>query len=162
MAQFQPEVLLGGDESKNGMIHKAVIACAATLVIVVMAACGASPTPNTPASTAPATSAPNAQAGLDLYRAKGCASCHGQNAGGGIGPSLAGKTRDQVFAQVRNPTGLMPAYGVDAISDAQLEQIVAFIESLGPTSSSATPGASDLPGGQGMMGGSGMMDGGMH
>ncbi len=70
--------------------------------------------------------------GYSLYLAAGCAACHGQDGSGGIGPALAGHTREQVFRQVRSPKGdIMPAYPPDRLSDEELEKIVAWIDSLG-------------------------------
>lgn len=80
------------------------------------------------------------QAGQALFEANGCIACHGANAEGveGLGPALPGHSREMVFRQVREPRQApqdsiqMPAYSIEQISDEELEQIVAFIESLGP------------------------------
>jgi cytochrome c551/c552/sulfur relay (sulfurtransferase) DsrC/TusE family protein len=78
--------------------------------------------------------------GQALFQANGCASCHGE-AGEGVerlGPALPGHSREAVFRQVRDPRQVpegsvqMPAYSREQISDEELEQIVAWIESLGP------------------------------
>lgn len=68
--------------------------------------------------------------GHELFEQIGCAQCHGHNAEGGFGPALAGRTRDRVFRQVRNPVGEMPPFSPDQVSDADLEKIATFIETL--------------------------------
>jgi len=104
-------------------------------LLLLTAACGSDPTA-TPVPTATPTAAMDAdhesiEAGEALYKANGCTACHGQEAEGGIGPALAGHTREQVLKQVRTPVGgVMPAFSIEAISEAQLEQIAAFIVSL--------------------------------
>jgi len=68
--------------------------------------------------------------GHELFEQVGCAQCHGQNAEGGFAPGLAGRTRDQVFRQVRTPVGEMPPLSPAQVSDEDLEKIAAFIEAL--------------------------------
>ena len=73
-----------------------------------------------------------AEAGFELYTTVGCAGCHGAEGEGNVGPALAGHTREQVFRQVRTPKGdIMPAFSEDRLSDADVENIVAWIDSLG-------------------------------
>ncbi|HIP69984.1 MAG TPA: c-type cytochrome, partial [Anaerolineae bacterium] len=73
-----------------------------------------------------------AEAGFELYTTVGCAGCHGAEGEGNVGPALAGHTREQVFRQVRTPQGdIMPAFSEDRLSDADVEKIVAWIDSLG-------------------------------
>ncbi len=72
------------------------------------------------------------EVGFEAYTTAGCAGCHGAEGEGGVGPALAGHTRDQVFRQVRTPKGdIMPAFAEDRLSDADVEVIVAWIDSLG-------------------------------
>ena len=72
-----------------------------------------------------------AKEGFEVYRTVGCASCHGAQGEGGVGPALAGHTPEQVRQQVRNPVGNMPPFPKEQLSDADLEKIVAFVQSLG-------------------------------
>jgi mono/diheme cytochrome c family protein len=75
----------------------------------------------------------SAEEGLAIFRNVGCAGCHGQNGEGGVGPALPGHTAEQVERQVRTPKGdVMPAYTEEQLSDAQMNQIIAWVESLGP------------------------------
>ena len=73
-----------------------------------------------------------ASAGLQTFRDVGCAACHGQNGGGGIGPALPGHTEDQVFRQVRSPLGdVMPPFPIAVLSDDDVRNISAWIATLG-------------------------------
>lgn len=108
---------------------------------LALAACGAPAEPATPRPTsAPATAVSAVDAGKALLTEKGCAACHGANGEGmeNLGPALPGHSREAVFRQVREPRPApegsvqMPAFSQEQISDEELEQIVAFIESLGP------------------------------
>ncbi len=107
------------------------------LVPLLLAACQNSPQgtqpPETPTPAVQEVSAEDMAAeGLEIFRAVGCAACHGQNGEGNIGPALAGHTREQVFRQVRTPKGdIMPAFSPEELSDEDLEKIVAWIDSLG-------------------------------
>lgn len=103
-------------------------------------------TPTTTPTTVPAISPTPippevmVEQGQVVFQANSCASCHGENGEGteGLGPAVPGHSREAVFKQVRDPrqvpegSARMPAYGPDQISDEELEQMVAFIESLGP------------------------------
>ena len=116
-----------------------------TIALLLLAACAQSakpqptPTPTAEAETVNAEGetehgelSPEAAAGLETFRAVGCAGCHGQNGEGGVGPALAGHTEEQVFRQVRNPKGdIMPAFSEDVLSDEDVKNIAAWIDSLG-------------------------------
>ena len=98
------------------------------------------PTPTPAISPTPIPRILIVQQGQALFQASGCASCHGENGEGieGLGPALPGHSPEAVVKQVREPRPApegsvqMPAYGTAQISDEELEQIVAWIESLGP------------------------------
>ena len=83
------------------------------------------------AQTAPAG---NAQSGRKLFVSDGCYECHGYEAQGATptGPRLG--PRPIAFAAfskyVRQPTGQMPPYTKNVVSDATLAAIYAFLESL--------------------------------
>lgn len=115
---------------------RAIGICLALLTATLLMSCGTgaalgpTATPEPPTPTPVEVSA--ADDGFALYVEAGCVACHGDNAEGGIGPALAGHTREQVFAQVRNPQGAMPAFSEDQVSDDDLEKIAAYIVSLGP------------------------------
>ena len=106
------------------------------IVLLIVTACtpGAAPTPVPTAEPPSATpvEVSLADEGYAQFVEAGCTVCHGDNAEGGVGPALAGHTREQVFAQVRNPRGAMPAFTDETVSDADLEKIAAYIVGLGP------------------------------
>ncbi|MFQ5856238.1 MAG: c-type cytochrome [Anaerolineae bacterium] len=79
-----------------------------------------------------------AEAGKELYAAKGCIACHGPEAQGTEnGPALPVHTAEQVRRQVRQPLEKMPAFTEEQVSDEELEKIVAFITSLTPAEAMA-------------------------
>jgi mono/diheme cytochrome c family protein len=113
-----------------------------------LAACGSTASPTEQPTNSPPTPAAEEEetanvsndadlsaevaAGFELYSTVGCAGCHGAAGEGNVGPALAGHTREQVFRQVRTPKGdIMPAFAEDRLSDADIEKIVAWIDSLG-------------------------------
>ncbi len=84
--------------------------------------------------------AENIVAGKQLYIDKGCSVCHGEDGEGtSIAPSLSGHNAEQTKRQVRTPLGTMPRSGPESISDAELEKIVDYIESLDPSAAHVEP-----------------------
>jgi mono/diheme cytochrome c family protein len=78
----------------------------------------------------------DAAAGKRLYLATGCFFCHGRSGQGGAynreAPSLA-KTAMPFMGfqfQLRNPGGDMPAYAEPVMSDKDIADIYAFLQSL--------------------------------
>jgi ubiquinol-cytochrome c reductase cytochrome c subunit len=75
----------------------------------------------------------NAEQGRKLFVSYGCYQCHGYEAQGSsaTGPRLG--PRPLPFASftryVRNPTNQMPPYTAKVVSDAELADIYAFVES---------------------------------
>ena len=74
--------------------------------------------------------------GRTLFESYNCAGCHGDHAGGGMGPSLRdedwiyGSTDAQVFNSVAEGRAHgMPAWGVK-LPEAQIWKLVAYIKSL--------------------------------
>lgn len=57
-----------------------------------------------------------------------CASCHGQDFSGGMGPALAGMSlsEDEFSEIVRNGQGQMPAFSEDQIKDEELSALYTF------------------------------------
>lgn len=90
------------------------------------------------AQDAPPGDAPNGQ---KVYLADGCFMCHGRSGQGGAynGPApVLAKTQmpfDGFKNQLRNPVDDMPAYSEAVMSDQQIADIYAFVQSL--------PGRSD-------------------
>jgi mono/diheme cytochrome c family protein len=97
----------------------------------------------TAGSPARASAAPagNAQNGKRVFESQGCGNCHGDQGQGlsnaakaeaapRIGPPRLSQTLFVNF--VRSPVGKMPPYGSKAISDAELADLYAFLQSLAP------------------------------
>ena len=108
----------------------------------LLVGCGGSSATETPT---PPPSLSSAEQGEQLYLTKGCSGCHGLSAeGSDIAPALPGHSADQVRRQVRNPQGLMPAFGPDQLSDRELDLLVAYVESLDAEGSHSEPTALPL------------------
>ncbi len=119
---------------------------AALLVVValVVVACGPSATPTpaaaptkgpAPASTVAATpgaAAPGKVGSPESGKAVFEANCNGCHPGGnkGNGPDIRGKSADVVKNKVRNGGGGMPQFSQSQISDQQLTDVAAYVNSL--------------------------------
>ncbi len=86
--------------------------------------------PSQPASTAPAG---NAESGKKLFVSYGCYQCHGREAQGSssTGPRLGPRPiAFTAFSRyVRRPTGQMPPYTTKVVSDADMADIYAYVQS---------------------------------
>ena len=70
------------------------------------------------------------QDGSALFFRYGCASCHGvQSRGGAVGPDLSDSSASKIQREVRNGPEGMPAYVSSALSDEDLQDIIAFLKS---------------------------------
>ena len=78
------------------------------------------------------TPAGNAANGKKIFDAYGCYQCHDHDAKGGAGARLAPKPIPfAAFTRyVRNPKGEMPPYTSKVVSDQELADIYAFLESI--------------------------------
>lgn len=83
-----------------------------------------------------AAGAPTATAtvdrGREVFFSNGCNSCHGNDAQGGIGPTLAQTQLDPaaVIDQVRRPRGVMPPFAAAALTDQDLAGVHAWLHTL--------------------------------
>jgi mono/diheme cytochrome c family protein len=70
--------------------------------------------------------------GRQLYIADGCYQCHGYSGQGSVGPRLAPDLIPlDIFArQLRNPIGVMPVYTSTILSDSDLADIYAYLNSI--------------------------------
>ena len=77
-------------------------------------------------------SAGNADRGKKLFVDDGCYECHGRAAQGGVGPRLAPKppTANVIAAYIRQPSGEMPPYTAKVISDAEIADIYAYLQTI--------------------------------
>jgi mono/diheme cytochrome c family protein len=86
------------------------------------------------AAQAPTAPSGNAQTGRKLFENYGCYQCHGREAQGGLGtgPRLGPKPIAFAAVQryVRQPTGQMPPYTAKVVSDQDLADIYAFLQSV--------------------------------
>ena len=76
----------------------------------------------------------NAQKGKDAFATHMCATCHGAAGQGAVGPALAPPPRalPDFTRYVRQPAGKMPPFTPQAVSDADLADIYAFLQSANP------------------------------
>ena len=90
------------------------------------------------------TPAGDAQNGRKLFENYGCYQCHGREAQGALaaGPRLGPQPISFAGLQkyVRQPTGQMPPYTAKVVSDGDLADIYAFLQSV-----KAPPAAKDIP-----------------
>jgi mono/diheme cytochrome c family protein len=102
------------------------------------------PTP-TPTPTLPLT--PSPAVGQQLWQQLPCLACHGAQAQGLSGPRLAGTSLsfDEVLLRVRTGKGPMPAFTEAQVSDQQLENIYAWLESLAPPTPTPEPTQASKP-----------------
>lgn len=87
----------------------------------------------------------DAARGKDVYMKDACYTCHGTaGEGGAMGPQIAhvGLNADAIKQQLRDPQAQMPAYTAKILSDAELADIVAYIQSL---SQGPKPTGKDIP-----------------
>ena len=82
--------------------------------------------------------------GRKVYLADGCYQCHGREAQGGLGtgPRLGPKPIAFTAVQryVRQPTGQMPPYTATVVSEKDLADIYAFLQSV-----KQPPAAKEIP-----------------
>ena len=104
-------------------------------LLIVAAVSAQAPTPQTAAPQRPTTTTPagNAEEGKKLFVSYGCYQCHGYEAQGSnaTGPRLGPRPIAFVaFSRyVRQPTNQMPPYTTKVVSDADLANIYAFVQS---------------------------------
>lgn len=92
-------------------------------MVLLLGACGSG---EEEASEEPATeegsSASSGDVDAEGIAQSSCASCHGSDFSGGMGPALAGMSlnEDEFSEIVRNGQGQMPAFNEDQINDEEL------------------------------------------
>ena len=85
--------------------------------------------PNSPQES---TASTDLQEGKALYAAE-CASCHGVNGSGSMGPNIRGSAQrrgdDGLFAIIRNGTGSMPP--IMSLNDKRVHQVIVYVHTFG-------------------------------
>jgi mono/diheme cytochrome c family protein len=91
----------------------------------------AAPAASSGQPSAKAASASDLARGRALFSEKGCTGCHGENAGGGVGPALSAipLSLDALTEVVRRGAGAMPSFDRSTVSEAELKQIYQWLES---------------------------------
>jgi len=95
-------------------------------------------------SKTPAAPAGNAENGKKIFNKNGCYECHGREGQGSTmtGPRIAPDPVpfDVLSRYLRKPTGEMPPYTAKVVSDQELADIYAFLQSRPhPPAAKATP-----------------------
>ena len=113
------------------------------LMIAIAAVSAISLSAQTPASTASKAPAGNVDNGKKIFTSYGCYQCHNYAAnGGGAGPRLA--PNPIAFAaflrQIRKPSNEMPPYTAKVVSDQDVADIYAFLQTVPPA-----PAAGSIP-----------------
>ena len=94
----------------------------AAIALIVVAACARHDSPKAVASR-----------GATLF-VKNCAACHGERGAGPIGPSLVQirtrKSSSEIEAVIRNPDPPMPKLYPQDLTDADIADLTAFVETL--------------------------------
>ncbi len=119
-------------------------ALATAVALLTLGACSSS------SSSAPADLSPEAAAGREISISAGCASCHGEDGNGRVGPKWIGLADSQVtlsdgtvvtaddaylYESIKDPgakkrrgaSGIMPA---NKLTDEEIASIIAFIRAL--------------------------------
>ncbi len=125
------------------MRYRHSLALVAALSIgALLAACGE---PSPTATPTPIATLSPAEQGERLFAANGCSGCHGVGAEGtDIAPALPGHSAEQVIRQVRSPVRSMPAFGVEQISNQELDLLAVYVEILEVVESHSEPTAISL------------------
>lgn len=73
-------------------------------------------------------------AGDRFFISKGCLGCHGASGRGGVGPELARTplSFDAFLSQVREPRAIMPAFGEEIVSEAEVRAIFEYVREVPP------------------------------
>ena len=76
----------------------------------------------------------NIASGKQLFMKYGCYECHGTEGSGGTGPSISRPSLSiaAIARYVRHPSGQMPPYTKDVLTDDQLADIYAYLNSIPP------------------------------
>ncbi len=96
------------------------------LAVVLLAGLGACATDGGGSAPTDLGLSPAGEAGWQLAREKGCASCHGSNGEGGIGPAFAGLYGRQVELQDGTTVVADEAYLTRSIKDPNADKVAGY------------------------------------
>ncbi len=90
------------------------------VALAALAGCGAN------ASTTELALSPRGEEGRAIARSNGCASCHGSNGEGGVGPTFVGLFGSEVELQDEDPVVADEAYLVESIVDPDAKRVAGY------------------------------------
>lgn len=133
------------------------IAIAAALAFLPLAERSAEAREGRAQETAGRTSTGNAQKGKAVFESLGCNKCHGSEGEGVAGTGQSGGVPRiastslalPAFIQlVRKPKNVMPPFGTDRASDAELSDVYAFLQTLKPAAKQEPAASANTSNGQ--------------
>lgn len=121
-----------GKQARSCSITRRVLSALGSLLLFAFAASVARSAP--PQGKSESVPAGNAEAGKRVFTKDGCYECHGregQGAAQASGPRIGPSQRfiRPFINYVRQPTGQMPPYTSEVISDQELADIYAYLQS---------------------------------
>ncbi|HIW38064.1 MAG TPA: cytochrome c [Candidatus Jeotgalicoccus stercoravium] len=117
------------------MFFKRLLMAGGLSMVLVLGACGGSDEEGTEeegteegATTEEDSSASSGDVDAEGIARDNCASCHGEDFSGGVGPALAGTSLSEADFEetVRNGQGQMPAFSEDQVSNDELSALYTF------------------------------------
>jgi mono/diheme cytochrome c family protein len=77
-----------------------------------------------------AMAAPSAVKGKEIFHRVGCYECHNYQGQGGVGPRVSAVAFERLKSYVRNANGNMPPYAPTVLSDDDIADIYAYLQSI--------------------------------
>lgn len=111
------------------MNFKRLLMAGGLSMVLLLGACGGADEESTEdASTEEDSSASSGDVDAEGIARDNCASCHGEDFSGNMGPALAGTSlsQDDFEEIVRNGQGQMPAFSEDQVSNDELSALYTF------------------------------------
>jgi mono/diheme cytochrome c family protein len=139
-----PQKLASTQQEHNRCLSSAIparlLALMALLALPILAQPGAAAQGQKPTSKVEVSPAGNAPNGKRLFASHGCGTCHGSEAQGAVGPRIGPPPVpfSTFLSLVRQPTGQMPPFTPEAVSNSELADIYAFLQSVPGRASAVT------------------------
>jgi mono/diheme cytochrome c family protein len=77
-----------------------------------------------------AIAAPSAVKGKEIFHRVGCYECHNYQGQGGVGPQVSAVAFERLKSYVRTANGNMPPYAPTVLSDDDIADIYAYLQSI--------------------------------